>query len=299
MAQVVRKSEKISKIIIHAFFIILSFVFIIPIWTLFAISVTSDADIINYGYQLWPKVIDWGAYKYIFTSASDILSAYKVTIIITVVGTVLSTVIGAMCAYTISRQDFAYKSRVTFYMFFTMLFGGGMVPSYILMTQYLHVQNTYWALILPGMISVWNIFIMRTFFQQIPSSIIESATIDGASEMKIFISIIVPLSTPALATIGLLQMLGYWNAWTPAMLYITDQKLYPLQYLLQTMLRNMQEIMKNIELTGNTNMIDLSRLPMESMRMAMAVLAVGPILLVFPFFQKYFVQGLTVGSVKG
>lgn len=299
MAQVVRKSEKISKIIIHAFFIILSFVFIIPIWTLFAISITSDADIINYGYQLWPKAIDWGAYEYIFTSASDILSAYKVTIIITVVGTVLSTVIGAMCAYTISRQDFAYKSRVTFYMFFTMLFGGGMVPSYILMTQYLHVQNTYWALILPGMISVWNIFIMRTFFQQIPSSIIESATIDGASEMKIFISIIVPLSTPALATIGLLQMLGYWNAWTPAMLYITDQKLYPLQYLLQTMLRNMQEIMKNIELTGNTNMIDLSSLPMESMRMAMAVLAVGPILLVFPFFQKYFVQGLTVGSVKG
>ena len=299
MAQVVRKSEKISKIIIHAFFIILSFVFIIPIWTLFAISITSDADIINYGYQLLPKAIDWGAYEYIFTSASDILSAYKVTIIITVVGTVLSTVIGAMCAYTISRQDFAYKSRVTFYMFFTMLFGGGMVPGYILMTQYLHVQNTYWALILPGMINVWNIFIMRTFFQQIPSSIIESATIDGASEMKIFVSIIVPLSTPALATIGLLQMLNYWNAWAPAMLYITDRKLYPLQYLLQTMLRNMQEIMKNIELTGNTNMIDLSSLPMESMRMAMAVLAVGSILLVFPFFQKYFVQGLTVGSVKG
>jgi len=285
--------------VIHAFFLILSLVFIVPIWVLFSISVTSDADIINYGYQIIPKAIDWGAYEYIFTSAANILTAYKVTIIITVVGTVLSTVIGAMCAYTISRPDFAYRSKVTFYMFFTMLFGGGMVPSYILMTQYLHTQNTYWALILPGMISVWNVFVMRTFFQQIPSSIIESATIDGASEMKIFVSIIVPLSTPALATIGLLQMLGYWNAWAPAMLYITEQKLYPLQYLLQTMLRNMQEIMKNIELTGNTNMIDLSNLPMESMRMAMAVLAIGPILLVFPFFQKYFVQGLTVGSVKG
>ncbi|MDY4975420.1 MAG: carbohydrate ABC transporter permease [Clostridia bacterium] len=297
MAQVVRKSEKVSKIIIHIFFVILSLIFIIPIWTLFAISITSDADIVNYGYQLIPKNVDWGAYKYIFTSASSILTSYKVTIIISAVGTFLSTVIGAMCAYTISRYDFAYRSRVTFYMFFTMLFGGGMVPSYILMTQFLHTQNTYWAMILPGMINVWNIFIMRTFFQQIPSSIIESATIDGASELKIFIKIIVPLSTPALATIGLLQLLGYWNAWMPAMLYVTKQELYPLQYLLQSMLRNMQEIMKNIELTGM--MIDTGSLPMESMRMAMAVLAVGPILLIFPFFQKYFVQGLTVGSVKG
>lgn len=297
MAQVVRKSERISKIVIHIFFIILSLVFIIPIWTLFAISVTSDADIVNFGYQLLPKNVDWSAYKYIFTSASNILTSYKVTIIISAVGTILSTIIGAMCAYTISRHDFAYRSRVTFYMFFTMLFGGGMVPGYILMTQYLHTQNTYWAMILPGMINVWNIFIMRTFFQQIPSSIIESATIDGAGELKIFVTIIIPLSTPALATIGLLQMLGYWNAWMPAMLYINKQELYPLQYLLQSMLRNMQEIMKNIELTGM--MIDTSSLPMESMRMAMAVLAVGPILLVFPFFQRYFVQGLTVGSVKG
>ncbi len=297
MAQVIRTSEKVSKLVIHAFFIILSLVFIVPIWTLVSISLTSNVDIVNYGYQLIPKTVDWGAYEYIFTSARDVLTAYKVTIISTAVGTIVATIIGAMCAYTISRYDFAYRSKVTFYMFFTMLFGGGMVPSYILMTQYLQVQNTYWALILPGMINVWNVFIMRTFFQQIPSSIIESATIDGASEMKIFISIIVPLSTPALATIGLLQMLGYWNSWTPAMLYITKADLYPLQYLLQSMLRDMQQIIKNMELTGMA--IDTSNLPMESMRMAMAVLAVGPILLVFPFFQKYFVQGLTVGSVKG
>lgn len=297
MAQVVRTSEKISKIVIHIFFIILSLVFIVPIWTLFSISITSDVDLVTYGYQLIPKTVDWSAYSYIFTSAADVLTSYKVTIIITAVGTVLSTVIGAMCAYTISRSDFAYRSKVTFYMFFTMLFGGGMVPSYILMTQYLHTQNTYWALILPGMISVWNIFVMRTFFQQIPASIIESATIDGASEIKIFVSIIVPLSTPALATIGLLQMLAYWNAWTPAMLYITKTELYPLQYLLQSMLRNMQELLKNMEQTGM--MLDVQSVPMESMRMAMAVLAVGPILLIFPFFQKYFVQGLTVGSVKG
>lgn len=298
MAQVIRPSEKISKIIIHIFFIILSLIFIVPIWTLISISLTSDADILTYGYKLFPKTIDWGAYEYIFTDASSILTSYKVTIIVTAVGTILSTVIGAMCAYTISRQDFAYKSKVTFYMFFTMLFGGGMVPSYILMTQYLHTQNTYWAMILPGMINVWNIFIMRTFFQQIPSSIIESATIDGASEMKIFIKIIVPLSTPALATIGLLQMLTYWNSWMPAMLYITKQELYPLQYLLQSMLRNMQEILKTLQMTGQV-LDDVRNLPMESMRMAMAVLAVGPILLIFPFFQRYFVQGLTVGSVKG
>ncbi len=297
MAQVVRTSEKVSKVVIHAFFLILSLVFIVPIWTLFAISITSDLDVVNYGYQLFPRTVDWGAYEYIFSSAGDVLTSYKVTIIVTAVGTILSTIIGAMCAYTISRHDFAYRSKVTFYMFFTMLFGGGMVPSYILYTQYLHLQNTYWAMIIPGMINVWNIFVMRTFFQQIPSSIIESATIDGASEMKIFVSIIVPLSTPALATIGLLQMLTYWNSWMPAMLYISDQSLYPLQYLLQSMLRNMQEFIKNAEMTGM--MLDMSNMPMESMRMAMAVLAVGPILLIFPFFQKYFVQGLTVGSVKG
>lgn len=297
MAQVVRKSEKISKVIIHAFFVILSLVFIVPIWTLIAISLSSDTDIVTYGYQLIPKVVDWSAYEYVFTSAADILNAYKVTIIITVVGTALATILGAMCAYTISRQDFAYKSKVTFYMFFTMLFSGGMVPSYILMTQYLKTQDTYWALILPGMINVWNIFIMRTFFQQIPSSIIESATIDGASELKIFVSIIIPLSTPAIATIGLLQLLAHWNAWMPAMLYITNPKLYPLQYLLQSMLRNMQELLKNMQQTGMV--VNAQDIPMESMRMAMAVLAVGPILLVFPFFQKYFVQGLTVGSVKG
>lgn len=297
MAQVVRKSEKISKVIIHAFFVILSLVFIVPIWTLIAISLSSDTDIVTYGYQLIPKTIDWSAYEYVFTSAADILNAYKVTIIVTVVGTALATILGAMCAYTISRQDFAYKSKVTFYMFFTMLFSGGMVPSYILMTQYLKTQDTYWALILPGMINVWNIFIMRTFFQQIPSSIIESATIDGASELKIFVSIIIPLSTPAIATIGLLQLLAHWNAWMPAMLYITNPKLYPLQYLLQSMLRNMQELLKNMQQTGMV--VNAQDIPMESMRMAMAVLAVGPILLVFPFFQKYFVQGLTVGSVKG
>jgi len=180
-------------------------------------------------------------------------------------------------------------------MFFTMLFGGGMVPSYILFTQVLGLKNTYLALILPLLGNVWFIFLMRTFFQQLPASIIESATIDGASEMRIYANIIVPLSTPAIATIGLLQLLNYWNSWFQAMLYIDDARLYPLQYLLQNMLQNMQETLRSIEKTG----MPIGNIPMETVRMAMAIIAIGPILLIFPFFQKYFVKGLTVGSVKG
>ena len=297
MAVVTRASERVSKVIIHIFFILLSILFIVPLWSIIAISLMSDADITNLGYQLLPTNPTLEAYKFIFTSSPQILNSYVVTIIVSFLGTLIFVIIGSMCAYAISRSDFAYKSKVTFYMFFTMLFGGGMVPSYILIKTYLHMGDTIWALILPMLGNVWSIFLMRTFFQQLPSSIIESATIDGASEMKIYTKIILPLSTPAIATIGLLRLLDYWNAWFQAMLYIDDARLYPLQYLLQSMLRNMQEIMKNLQDTGM--IIDMGSVPMESMRMAMAVIAIGPILLIFPFFQRYFVQGLTVGSVKG
>ena len=211
------------------------------------------------------------------------------------VGTFVYVIIGSMCAYAISRPDYTYRNKIQFYMFFTMLFGGGMVPSYILFTQVLGLKNTYLALILPLLGNVWFIFLMRTFFQQLPASIIESATIDGASEMRIYANIIVPLSTPAIATIGLLQLLNYWNSWFQAMLYIDDARLYPLQYLLQNMLQNMQETLRSIEKTG----MPIGNIPMETVRMAMAIIAIGPILLIFPFFQKYFVKGLTVGSVKG
>lgn len=179
-----------------------------------------------------------------------------------------------------------------------MIFNGGLVPTYILMTNYLHLQNTYAALIIPLMGSVWFLLLMKTFFQQLPFALIESATIDGASEFRIYFQMILPLSKPVLATVCLLQLLQYWNAWFPALLYISDSSLYPLQYLLQVILRNIDEILRNMNAGVTVNVTEAVDLPSESIRMAMAIVAVGPMLFIFPFFQKYFAKGLTVGSVK-
>lgn len=286
------------KLSIHLFFIILSIAFVIPLWTVVSISISNEIDIVNFGYRLIPKSIDWTAYQYIFKNPDSILNAYKVTTIISVAGLLLYLLMGSMIAYAISRTDFKYRSQITFYLFFTMLFNGGLVPYYILLSQYFHLRNTYAALILPLLGNVWYIFIMRTSFQQIPKAIIESATIDGAKELQIFFRIILPLSTPVLATIGLLQLLGNWNSWFNALLFIDRQELYPLQYLLQTTLRNIQELTQNME-NRPMHLSSSQMVPTESMRMAMAVVATGPMLFVFPFFQKYFVTGLTVGSVKG
>lgn len=286
------------SIVINLFFILLSLSFIIPMMSIFSISLSSDKDIVEHGYALIPKHFDLSAYNFLFQNPRLLLLAYKVTIIVSGAGLVLYLFMGSMCAYALSRTDFKYKSAITFYLFFTMLFSGGLVPQYILMTKYLHLQNTYMALILPTLGNVWYVFLMRTFFQQIPSSIVESATIDGASEFRIYVQMIIPLSKPVLATVGVFTLLAYWNSWFQALLYIDKPDLYPLQYMLQIMLRNMQEIMDNL---GNNSIgaSQINQIPTEPVRMAMCILAAGPMLFVFPFFQKYFVKGLTVGSVKG
>ena len=300
MAIVKRKSETISKFIIHIFFCLLSVVFIVPIWSIISISFMSEEEIIKHGYAMIPREWCTTAYEYVFTSSADIVNAYKATFFTAIVGCFLFLVIGSMCAYAISRSDFKFKKAVTFFAYFTMLFGGGMIPTYILIAKTMGLQDTYAALIFPTVGNVWSVFIIRTFFQQLPGAIIESATIDGASEWTIFTKIILPLSTPALATMGLLEFLNYWNAWQPSMLYLSNnaREKRTLQYLLQAMLNNVEEIKSAME--QGVSVGDLAKdLPTESTRMAMAVVAVGPILLIFPFFQKYFVQGLTVGSVKG
>ena len=302
MVAIKSKKEFIPKIALHLFFILLSLSFIFPLWAIISISVTSDTDIVNYGYRLIPKNIDFSAYKYILKDPTTILSAYKVTIITSFASAILFLIIGSMSGYALSRENFKYRKGVTFFFFFTMLFSGGLVPSYILITKYLNLKNTYWVQILPLLVNVWNVFLMRTFFQQLPKEIFDSATIDGAGEFRVYSFIVLPLSKPVLATVGLLQLLGGWNSWYLALLYITDKELYPLQYLLQIMLLNISMILnimqKNLAAGGNVD-VSYFNLPSESMRMAMCILAVGPMLLIFPFFQKYFSKGLTVGSVKG
>ena len=292
------RSLSAFQIVNYAFFSLASILFIIPLWSIIAISVSRQADIVVKGYRLIPTHLDLSAYSFILSTPATLLNAYKVTIISSAVGTLLSVLIISMCAYALSRKDFSLRRLLTFVLFFTMLFNGGLVPTYILMTNYLHLQDTYGSLILPLMGSVWFLLLMRSFFQELPSALIESATIDGAGEFMIYTRIILPISTPVIATITLLQLLQYWNSWFPALLYISDQHMYPLQYLLQTTLRNVDDIMNNMMQGLPVGIRDIANLPSESLRMAMVVLAAGPMLVVFPFFQKYFAKGITVGSVK-
>jgi putative aldouronate transport system permease protein len=288
----------IAKILINTFFILMSISFIIPMLAIISISMSNELDMAKKGYSLIPRIFDFTGYKIVFDNPTIVLDAYKVTIITSVVGLLVFMLIGSMVAYAISRPEFKFKRHITFYMFFTMLFNGGLVPYYLLMSKYLHLNNTYWALILPMLGNVWYVFLMRTYFQQLPAAIMESASIDGASEFRVYAGIVLPLSIPVLATVGLLQLLVNWNQWFNALLFIDNQKLLPLQYLLQVMLRNMQVIVSNMDRMP-TGMTDASNMPVESTRMAMCIVAAGPMLVVFPFFQKYFVKGLTVGSVKG
>lgn len=292
-----KKHISVGQIILNIMFIILAAAIVFPFILLVVISISNEKDIIRFGYSIIPKNIDFAAYKYVFKNPTSVINAYKVTIIVSVAYMVFSTFLMALVAYPLSRRTFKGKMFVSFYLYFTMLFGGGLVPSYILITQYYHLGDSLWVYILPGLISPWYVFMMRSFFQEVPHEMIESAYIDGAGEYRIFAQIIVPLSKPVIATVALFQFLGKWNDWNTALLYINDETKISLQYLLQRILQNMQA-MQSME-SNLTSFVNATEIPSETARMAMAVVVAGPALVVFPFFQKYFVKGLTVGGVKG
>jgi putative aldouronate transport system permease protein len=282
----------------HLFFILACIAIAVPFLLIVAISVSNEKDVALYGYRLWPARFELTAYAYLFKNPGAILNAYKVTAASTVCGTALSVLVMSMAAYPLSKRNMVWKRGISFYMFFTMLFSGGLVPTYILITRYLKLGDTIWVFILPSLVNVWHVFLLRTFFAALPESITESALLDGASEYRIFFSMILPLSKPALATVALLGALLRWNDWFTAMLYINTDRLVTLQYLLQRILLNIQMLQEANKLGGALN-VSLSDVPSETVRMAMAIVVIGPMMLVFPFFQKYFVRGLTVGSVKG
>ena len=240
--------------------------------------------------------MDFSSYKYVFENPQQILRAYGVTFVFSSVTMVLAVLCMAMVAYPLSRSNLKGRNVINFYLYFTMLFGGGLVPTYILIAKFLHLNDTMWVYILPALINPWHVFMIRTFFKGIPGEIVESATIDGASEYTIFIKMIIPLSKPVLATIALFTFLGKWNDWNTALIYITKPELYSLQYLLQKIMEDINLLKQNQQVAS---MMDVANIPTETVRMAMAVVVAGPALVVFPFFQKYFVKGLTVGSVKG
>lgn len=287
----------IGQIILNALFIVMAVAVIIPFIILVSVSLSNETDISYFGYRLIPKQIDLTAYRYVFKHPKTILDAYKVTAIFSFVSMILNTVVTSLFAYPLSRKIFKQRNKLSLFMYFTTMFSGGLVPTYILITQYLHLANTIWVYIIPGMFGVWNAFVMRTFFNGLPESLIESAYMDGAGEYRILFQIVYPLSTPVLATIAVGTFLGKWNDWNTAMLYIDDSKLYSLQYMLQRIIQNLTLLQNNEEAAMLFS--DAAEVPAETVRMAMAVVVAGPILFVFPFFQKYFTKGMVMGSVKG
>lgn len=265
----------------------------LPIWLTVSGSFTSERAIYQ-GLRLIPAEFSLEAYKLILKTPGDMINAYKVTIIIVAVGTVLGLILTSMTAYVLYRKDFKYRNGFAFFYFFTTLFSGGLVPSYIL-TCALGLRNTYTVLIISGVFSVFNMIVMRTYFTgNIPQALVESAKIDGADDFRIYMSIVMPSATPILATIGLLLALAYWNNWNTAMLYIDEKSLYPLQYYLYRIFQSVQmsTIMKEAG-------IETQQVPQEGYKLAMTVFTMGPVILFYPFVQKYFVAGVTIGAVKG
>ncbi|WP_318753934.1 carbohydrate ABC transporter permease [Globicatella sp. PHS-GS-PNBC-21-1553] len=275
---------------------IVGFLGVFPFIFIIIVSLTSENSIIQNGYKLFPSEWSIEGYRYLSTMSGQILNALMVSVLVTVLGTIINVTFTSTYAYALSRPNLPFKKFFLVLIIIPMLIGAGLVPGYIVVTNLLNLKNTIWALILPAAFSPFNIIIMRTFFKKsVPNSIIESARIDGASELRVFLQIVLPLSVPGLATIGLFAAIGYWNDWFNALLYITKTNLYPLQYVLMNIQSNIDYMLDNAGLGINISQLNI---PKEATRMALVVIATLPIAVSYPFFQKYFISGLTIGGVK-
>ena len=291
----------VTNFIFNAFFLILALCCFLPIIFIFMISITDNNVIKAEGYQIWvtAETMSTSAYEYLWTQRQTILHALWVSIYVTALGTGIGVCLTCLLGYVLSRKEHKLNGFLTIMIFIPMVFGGGMAASYVINTQVLKLTDTMWALILPLAVSSWNVTISRTFFRStIPDSIIESAKIDGASQMTIFSRIVLPISKPVLATIGLFLAFAYWNDWFQAKLYISSDHLRSLQSMLNQMQENLSYLTKN-PTAGLTASSLAKSMPQESVRMAIAFVVAVPIACIYPFFQKYFISGLTVGAVKG
>ena len=284
----------------HFVMIILSLCCIFPFLLLIVSSITDEQELIRNGYTLFPKALSLNAYQYMFKSSNKIISAYGITILSTVVGTVCGLSMTILMAYPLSRRDLPGRNGLAFYVFFTMLFSGGLVPTYIMYTRYIKVSNTIWALIIPSLVvNAFYVIMMRTYFStNIPEAVIEAARIDGAGEFRILLTIVLPMSIPMVATMTLLIGLSYWNDWKNGLYYLQQNKsLYSIQVLLNDMLRDVQALKSGMDAAAAAEIT--ANMPSTGIKMAIAVVGVLPVLIVYPFFQKYFVKGITIGAVKG
>lgn len=271
---------------------------LLPMVLTLSVSLTDGSTIQANGYGIIPEKFSLNAYTYIFKDAFTLLTGYRNSIVITVCGTLLNLLVTSMIAYSLARRDFRLRGILSFYVFFTMIFSGGMVPFYILIVQGLHWKNSLLALIIPMIAGPMHIFLLRVFFQEIPPALIESAKIDGASDLRTYMSIVLPLSKPALATLGLMMALQYWNEAINAMLFIDKSQRYPIQLILKNITAYI-ELLRSGVVDANGNPVASTDVPTDSIMYAMMVLTSLPVMFLFAFLQKYFVKGMTVGAVKG
>lgn len=286
-------SEKMWKIVINSVFIMFSLAALIPFVLTLIVSFSSEKSVISKGYSFFPEGFSLDAYRYVFSS-DVVFNAYGVSIFVTVVGTVLAVTLCSMCGFAISVPKVKHRNKIALFLYFPTVFSAGMVPWYILVTRYLGLKNSLLGLILPYLIGAFNIFLMRNYFKTIPSSLMESAEIDGANPFYMFFKIIFPLSAPILATIALFTSLGYWNDWYLALWLIDKKELYPLQY----MLYRLYSLIQYMAQTGG-QISGSQGIPSETIQVATMFVTIGPIILVYPFVQKFFIKGIMIGAVKG
>ena len=291
--------DKIQQTLMHIFMILLVLSCVLPFLLMVMASLTEEMTLTRNGYSFFPEVFSLETYRYIIRSAGTILRGYVMTIVVTVIGTVCNLVLTILFAYPLSRKDLPYRSGLSFFLFFTILFNGGLVPTYMMYANTFHIKNTLFALIVPSlMMNAFYVIMMRSFFSSsIPDSLIEAAKLDGASERKILMSIVVPLSKPMIVTLVLMVGLGYWNDWMNGLYYVTEQKLYTIQMILNNMINNIEFLTRNASMLGSA--ASSMKIPQVGIRMGIAVIAVLPVLIIYPFLQKYFVKGIVIGGVKG
>ncbi|WP_217593444.1 carbohydrate ABC transporter permease [Cohnella sp. GbtcB17] len=291
---------KTTNLFFHLLFILLALLCLIPVVVVLSISLSDESSIRETGYSILPTALSGDAYSYIVKQGSMMTRALGVSVLVTAAGTVIGVLLTTSMGYVLSRPNYKLNGLLTWIVFIPMIFNGGLVSSYYINSSLLGLKNTIWALILPLAVSSFNVIICRTFFKStIPDGLIESAEIDGAGQFRIYFTIVLPISLPVLATIGLFLCFSYWNDWFQSLLYIDDQNLYSLQALLNSLMSNVDALARNASTMGVSYAQLVATMPKESARMAVAIIIVLPVALAYPFFQKYFISGLTVGAVKG
>lgn len=292
------RNFKIYQAIIHGILICVTLTMVLPLVLLFISSISSESSLIVRGYSFIPEEFSLDAYKYIWQNKDTVFRAYVITIIVTIVGTAVNLALSSAMAFALTDRRMPFKNIITFYIFFTMLFSGGLVPAYIMWTTTFHIKNTLFALLIPNLLlSPMNVILIRTYMKtSVPEALYEAARIDGAGTLRLFSQIAIPLSKPILVTMGLFSGLAYWNDWTNGLYYINDAKLYSIQTLLNKMIQDIQAIQANATAASSGAAMAV---PQISIRMAIAFVALLPILIVYPFLQKYFQKGIAIGAVKG